>query len=122
MDYFREDALNAMAKYVLETNELCRVDISNITRNDFTDDTLNKMFIHIFNKEPKFVNLNVSCFNYIDNSAAVLYEIIMTLKENNYCSGDLNQTFNNYWFYVGSQLLGKKKEDTIRCIIAKVIL
>jgi len=121
MDYFREDALNEMATYFLQTNELCRVDISKVTRNEFTDDVINKMFIHVFNKEPKFVNLNVSCFDYIDNSAAVLYEMIMTLKENNYCSGDLNQTFNNYWFYVGYQLLGRKKEDTIRCIIAKVL-
>uniref|UniRef100_A0A6C0ESQ7 Uncharacterized protein n=1 Tax=viral metagenome TaxID=1070528 RepID=A0A6C0ESQ7_9ZZZZ len=122
MDYFIEDAISEMAHYFLSTNELCRIDITKVTRKEFTDDVLNKMFKHVFNSLPKFENLNVSCFNYIDNSAAVLYEMIMTLKENNYSQGDLNQTFNNYWFYVGSYLLNKKKEDTISRILGKVII
>jgi hypothetical protein len=122
MEYFTEDAINEMANFCRTwgtpiLGQIHYKDNFN-KRSDFTDEILRKMFIGVFNTFNKFeINENSTCFNYIGNRATVLYEIIMTLKENKYCEGTITQMFNNYWFYVGNHLLHKRKEDTIRRII-----
>ncbi len=114
MEYFTEDAIHEMANF-------CRTYPLVKERGDFTDEIIRKMFISVFNTFNKFlINENQACFNYIGNHANVLYEMLMTLKENNYCEGTITQTFNNYWFYVGTHLLHRRKEDTIRKIIDKL--
>jgi hypothetical protein len=116
MEYFKEDAIKEMAEY-FKTSDFKILDYK---RGDFTDVIMNKMFICVFNSEPKFdINANATCFDYIENRADVLYEMTMTLREHNYCQGTITQTFNNYWFYVGSRLLSRKA-DTIQRIIEKL--
>jgi hypothetical protein len=123
MEYFNEDAINEMTDFCRTWPVLGEIHYKENfkTIQDFTEEILRKMFIRVFNTFNKFIiNENDTCFNYIDNRAHVLYEIIMTLKENNYCEGTISQTFNNYWFYIGRHLLYKRKEDTIRRILDKL--
>jgi hypothetical protein len=116
MNYFKEDAIKEMTRYFKTVFDV-KLEYKRV---DFTEEIMNKMFICVFNSEPKFeINANSTCFDYIKNRADVLYEIIMTLREHNYCQGTITQTFNNYWFYVGSHLLNRK-EDTILRIIEKL--
>ena len=56
-----EDALNQMVDYCCNTNN--RDSYCIIPRLILTDDMLNRMFINIFNSEPKFTANDV-CFVY----------------------------------------------------------
>ena len=114
MEYFKRDALNQMAQYCRNRNNFTGDTYCALLpiMIDFDDNMINRMFIHIFNSEPKFDNDYV-CFGYIENKASALFEMMHTLKENNYCEGSINQIFNNYCFYIGNLMLKEKKTDTI---------
>lgn len=105
MEYFRKDAIRTMVYYCKNKNYR--------SANDLDEAKTNEMYVEIFDSEPKFKSSNNDCFNYIDNKASTLYEIILTVEDHGYDDTSLNEIFNSYWFWVG-RTLENKKEDTFR--------
>lgn len=113
MEYFKEDALNEMVAYL--RHSVIRFKHA----SEITNSIVDVMFIYVFNSKTKF-DSTAQCFEYIDNKASAFYEMMVTLKENKYCDGSIEQTFNNYWFYVGVQLIGKGRKETIATILERL--